>query len=295
MGLITAGFILQMVSYRLVEYFVTTTPTAAIPAGTQVVTPLSMRGIYEGALLIVGVGPDIEVVEVTSTTTGTFTATFANTHPATDPIFGATFSSGQPNTPMWSQSEMLGYLADVQNDFLAAVRPVYAIATQGLTVGRAAYPNPADAIRVERISVNGNELWNATQTDIDWQGGYSQRAGQQPQYWYQDKVGPFNFAVDPIPQSGFTARLFYSQSGSTSLGLLDTLTVPDLFWPALVWGVCGFALSRAGEQKDLSRSGYCQRKLTFWEILAGKFLDGLEARFVTPEETVEPMLSQMGK
>jgi hypothetical protein len=246
-------------------------------------------------MLIVGTVSNIEVVTVISVTSGTFTADFANAHLITDPIYGATFPSGQPNTPLWSQTEMLNYLVDVQNDFLAAVRPVYAIGTQTLSVGISTYPNPSNAIRVERISINGAELWNVTQTDIDWQGGYSPRAPQQPQNWYQDKVGAFNFAVDPIPQTGMTARLFYSQSGSTSLGLLSTLTVPDLFWPALCWGVLGNCYSKDGEVKDLSRSAYCQHKAVFWQLLASKFIDGLEARFTGPEETVEPMLSQMGK
>jgi hypothetical protein len=290
MGQINANFILGLVSYRLLEPVVNTNPSAPIATGIQMVTPLSMSGIYQGALLIVGTGVSIEVVDIISVTASTFTASFVNAHLATEPIYGATFPSGQPNTPLWSQEEMLQYLVDVQNDFLAAVRPVYKIATQTLSVGIAAYPNPADAIRVERLSINGTELWNATQTDIDWQGGYSARAGTQPQYWYQDKVGAFTFAVDPVPQTGYTARLFYSQSGSPTLGLLDTLTVPDLFWPALSWGVCGVALSKDGEQRDLSRSAIAQQKFTWWELLAGKFIDGIEARFMGKEETVEPLV-----
>ena len=298
MGLITAEFVLEQVSYRLLEQIVNATLNpvgGAILAGTRTVTPSNMTGIYAGAMVIVGTGTNIEVVTVISITSATFTAAFANGHPGTDPVSGATFSSGQPTTPLWSQEEMLDYLESVQNDFLCAVRPVYAIATQTLQVGIPSYPNPADAIRVERISVNGTELWNMTQTDIDWQGGYSPRAGQGPLNWYQDKVGPFNFAVDPIPQTGNTARIFYSQLGSTSLGLLSTLTVPDIFWPALSWGILSIALSKDGEVKDLGRSAIAQQKFRFWQILGLKFMEGLDARFKSPEETVEPLLAQMGK
>jgi hypothetical protein len=293
MGQITAGFILQMVSNSLVEWFVNTTLGTTIVAGIQTVAPPSMRGIYQGAMVIVGTGADIEQVTVSSVTASTFTADFLSAHPSTDPVTGATFSSGQPTTPLWTQQEMLSYLVDVQNDFLSAVRPVYKIATQTLSVGVAAYPNPSDAIRVERISVNGTELWDCTQTDIDWQGGYSSRAGQGPFYWYQDKVGPFNFAVDPIPQSGFPARIFYSQLGSTSLGLLSTLTAPDIFWHILKYGVLANAFSKDGEQRDLMRSAYCQQRFDFGCLISAKFLEGLEARFRGPEETVEPMLAMM--
>ena len=296
MGQITAEWLLEQVSYALIEVIVNTSLSAPVTAGIRTVTPLNMQGIYQGVMLVIGQGTQIEVVGVTSVTASTFTATFVNTHAGFGPaVVGATFSGGQPNTPLWSQQEMLDYLTSTQNEFLCAVRPVYAVATANLEVGIPSYPNPADAIRVERIAVAGTELWNVSQTDIDWQGGYSSRAGQQPQYWYQDKVGPFNFAVDPIPQVGAVAELFYSQLGSTSLGLLSTFTVPDLFWPALKWGTLAKALSKDGEQRDLSRSAYCQQKFTFWQILASKFMEGLESRFASAEETVEPVLAKMGK
>jgi len=293
MGLITAGWILQQVSNSLIEYYVNTTLGTTITSGIQTVVPPSMRGIYQGAMVIVGTGADIEVVTVTSVTASTFTATFANAHPNTDPVTGATFSSGQPNTPLWSQQEMLDYLVSAQNEFLCEVRPIYAIGTQVLSVGNAVYPNPADAIRVERISLNGTELWDCTQTDIDWQGGYNARAGQGPLNWYSDKVGPFNFAVDPIPQVGNTVRIFYSQSGSPSLGLLSTLTVPDIFWHILKYNCLAKCWSKDGETRDLSRSAYCDQRFRFGCLLASKLMDGVEARFRSPEETVEPLLSEM--
>jgi hypothetical protein len=240
--------------------------------------------------------PNTEVVTVISTTNSTFTATFLNGHSGTDTVTGETSSTALPDALLWTQEEMLSYLVSVQNDFLCAVRPVYAIATQLLTANNAIYPSPADAIRVERISINGTELWNMTQTDIDWQGGYSPRAGQGPFNWYQDKVGAFNFAVDPVPQVGNIARIFYSQLGSTSLGLLSTLTVPDIFWPAMKWGVLALALSKDGENKDLSRSAVCQNKFGWWCMLATKFLETLDMRFKAQEETVEPLLAgQMRK
>lgn len=295
MGLIKVEFLLEQCSYRLLEYVVNTTLGTTITAGIKTVAPPSMRGIYAGAMVIVGTGASIEVVTATSVTASTFTATFVNAHPSTDPVAGATFSSGQPTTPLWSQSEMLSYLADAQNDFLTAVRPVYAIATQAITPGNAIYPNPSNAIRVERISVNGTELYDTTQTDIDWQGGYSARAGQGPFFWYQDKVGAFNFAVDPIPQVGNTARIFYSVSGSPTLGLLDTLTTPDIFWHVLVYGTLATAFSKDGETKDLSRSAYCKQRFDFSCLLASKFMEGLATRFTGPEETFEPALASMGK
>jgi hypothetical protein len=49
---------------------------------------------------------------------------------------------------------MLQYLTEAQNSFLLAVQPIYAIATQALTMGRFIYPAPGDAIRMERVSIS---------------------------------------------------------------------------------------------------------------------------------------------
>jgi hypothetical protein len=290
MGLVNAEFILECVSASLVEYVVRTTlnPTN-ISAGTQAVTPGSMRGIYGGVQLVIA-GSNTEVITVISTTASTFTATFADSHLSTDTVTGATFSSGQPNTPLWNQAEMLSYLALAQNDFLLAVRPVYAVTPQNISTGVSIYPAPTNAIRIERISQDGSELYNVSQTDIDWQGGYNSRDITQPQYWYQDKVGPLNFGIDPIPQVDDTLRVFYSQSASTSLGLLTPFVVPDLFWPALKYYVLAKSWSKDGEQRDLTRSAYCEKRFIFWQILAGKFVSGLDARLIGKEETVEPVL-----
>jgi hypothetical protein len=58
-----------------------TTVTAAVSAGSQIVTPANMAGITTGQLLTVDPdGPLTEQVTVTGTTSTTFTATFANGH-----------------------------------------------------------------------------------------------------------------------------------------------------------------------------------------------------------------------
>lgn len=58
----------------------TDTGSAAIGAGVQVVTPASMAYITVNSVLIVDVGPNSEVITVTSVTATTFTATFAIAH-----------------------------------------------------------------------------------------------------------------------------------------------------------------------------------------------------------------------
>src|SRR5208282_6189905 len=158
MGLLLPINTLIDISYSLVEDVVNTqvNPSGvAVAPGIQTVTPGSMLAIYQGAQLVCGTGADIEVIVVLSTTTATFSANFANTHPANDSLIGATFPSGQGDSiPLWTQSEMLSYLSEAQNSFLLAVQPIYAIGTQALTMGRFIYPQPSDAIRMERVSIS---------------------------------------------------------------------------------------------------------------------------------------------
>jgi hypothetical protein len=298
MGLLTPLQILLNTSYALVEDVVNTqvNPTGApIVGGITTVTPGSMVGIYPTALLVCGTGGAQEIIFVISTTASTFTANFLNAHAVTDVLLGATFPSGQPDHPTYTQAGMLAYLSEAQNTFLLRVRPIYAIGTQALTVGNRIYPCPADSIRVERVSVNAVELWDATETDLDWQDSAWQTTPAQPRYWYQDKVGVQNFGVGPPPQVGNTARIFYSQRGSPSLGFLDPLLVPDVMAYALKYGVLAYAFDAASEQRDPARAAYCQKRFDFICLLAQKFMEGIGGRLKMKEEGVEPALEAMAK
>lgn len=296
MGVILPVHILTDVSFALVEDVVNTTlnPLGGnVAAGVNVVTPGSMAGIYEEALLVIGAGGTIEVVQVVSVTASTFTANFLKAHAAADPVFAPTFPSGQTDHPLFTQTEMLGYLAERQNEFLMRVRPVYADNQDDpieITAGTRIYAAPDDAIRMERVSIEGKELYETTQTDLDWKERTWQNSARGPRYWYQDKVGVQQFGLGPPPKVGAEARVFYSQRGGTALDFLTPLTVPDIMTYALKWGVLGMALSKDGEQRDDARAKYCQQRFDFTAFLAGKFMDGIMARFKQAEETVEPLV-----
>jgi hypothetical protein len=413
MGVLLPINLLMDVSYSLIEDVVNTkvNPSGgAVASGIQTVTPGSMLAIYAGAQLVCGTGSDIEVIDVLSVTSSTFSADFANAHAPTDPLIGATFPSGQGDSiPLWTQSEMLQYLSEAQNSFLLAVQPIYTIGTQPLTMGRFIYPQPSDAIRMERVSIaelnaiqpvvlldstgqawqiivsndgtslgaekvagsaptfillgdtqstniwevgvettgqlavlaqavpqsvpltllvsaNGTvyslqvatsgttqdlvttlssasaagyassvELWDETETSLDWlETNWQSQTGQSnPSYWFQDKVGVGNFGVGPPPQVGSTARIFYSQRGSPSLGFLTPYLLPDVMTPALRWRVLSLALSKDGEQRNVELSRWAAQWFDMWCIVARKYLAGMTARFNMASETVEPLLAEM--
>jgi hypothetical protein len=304
MGVILANDILQDVGYALIEIVVNTTLNpggATVTPGIQTVTPANMAGIYAGAQIVVGSNGAAaqEVVTVTSVTAFTFTATFVNSHPNLEPISGCTFSSGVPTYPMFTQSEVLGYMADSQNDFLLQVRPVYAIAPLAITVGRKVYPAPADAIRIERASIvntvatpkSAVELWNTTQTDLDlenagWPGD------QGPSSWYQDQLTYQTIGFGPPPNVGNTVTLMYSQKAVAPLGLLSTFLVPDPMTIAIKWRTLALCLSKDGEMRDPARAAFAQAMYDLLVKISQKFMSGIDARMTAAEETVEPLAAQ---
>lgn len=148
--------IMERISYALIEKIVNTTATSISGSnpGVTVFSPVSMSGIYTGALLILDTGSNQEVVSVSSTTTSTFTATTTLAHSIGIAVVGATFPSGQTDAPLFTQSEIIGYINDAQTDFLLDVRPLYEVQTVPVTTAQRFYGQPADCIRPERIAIN---------------------------------------------------------------------------------------------------------------------------------------------
>src|ERR1700683_181112 len=282
---LTFETILEDCSYVLVEKIVSTTLGTAIPAGAATVTPASMTAIYAGALLIVGVGASVEVVTVTSTTLTSLTAGFANAHLATDPVIGATFSSGQnTDAPLFYQNEMILYLSEVQNDFLLKVRPIYAVSNQNTTVGQQVYPQPIRCIRMERIAINPNptgngvtmDLYETSQASLDLSNPSWQGTQGIPQQWFRDRVDTGNFGVYPIPSATFSMEQWYSYRGSvTGNTLTTTLLVPDVFRQFMDFGVLARCFSKDGETRSPDRAIYFQKRYDLGVVLAQKLMTSL--------------------
>ena len=290
----TVEQLLEDVSLVLIENPVNTTLNpagGAILSGINTVTPGSMLGIYAGALLIIGTDGTQEIISVTSTTTATFTATFMNGHGANDAVVGATFPSGQPDHALFTQAEMIQYLADVQNDFLLKVRPVYVIGTVAMTTGIPTATLPSDCIRLERASLEGIELPTISEADAAWiNPGYG---GTGPNYVYQDGLQTQVIGLLPPPQVNDALEVFYSQRASTALTLTTTLLVPDVMTFILKYGVLERAWSKDGEVRDSDRAQYCQKMYVLWIKVVSKFMQGTLDRLKRDEETVEPVLKEM--
>ena len=302
MGAVIANDILIDVGLSLLEPMVNTTLNPAggsLGPGIATATPGSMVGIYAGAIIAVGANgaSGQEAVTVTSVTSTTFTATFVNAHPNTEPITGMTFVSGIPESTLFNQAEVLGYMTDAQNDFLLKVRPIYTTAPLALTVGKKLYPAPADSIRVERVSIvnaaapSAVELYNTSQTDLDLLE-YSWNADGGPTAWFQDQINTQTLGFGPPPRVGNTATVFYSQSAPTTLGILSTFLLPDPMTVAVKWRTLAVCYSKDSEMRDPKKAAFAQQLYEMLVLICQKFMAGIDARMRTKEEMVEPLAAQ---
>ena len=303
-GLLIVNDLLTDVSFALVEPVVSTIlNTPVVVAGINTITPLSMVGICAGSEMIIRSSvldapnqPD-EAVLVTSTTATTYTASFLYPHVATDAVQGAMFPSGQLDHPLFNQQEMFKYVIDVQNDFLLKVKPLYVVGTVNLTTNQPTYPVPTDSIQIERIAVEGRELYNVAQSDVDWVDPAWMQLSIKVDSWYQDNLNFATFGISPPPPTNLVAELFYSQKLplNTTITVLSPLLVPDVMVWILKYGILARAWSKDGEQRDLARAAAAQQIYDMFVLVSQKFLMGVAARMNRSDETVEPVISAMKK
>ena len=290
------------IGYALLQTPVNTTLGTNVSAGIATASPGSMVGIYMGAILVVGANgnADQEAVTVASVTSSTFTATFANAHPNTDPILTATFPSGQTDNYLFTQAEVLGYLTDAHQDFLLKVRPIYATGSVTLQVGKKVYAAPSNSIRVEHASIvnttatppTAQHISNVAQTDLDLMQYAWEQSSDRTEYWFQDQINTQTIGFGPIPQVGNNVSLFYSQNAITALTLTSNFLVPDPMTVALKWRVLSVCYSKDGEMRDPRKAAFAQQFYDMLVLASQKFMAGVSARAKTEEETVEPLAMQ---
>ncbi len=146
------------VSLHLCQPAVYQALASPITAGAGVTaTVTTTAAMYPGAQLLAGASgaSDTEVITILSVPNGTqFTANFANNHAAAEPVWGATFPVQYQTDPIFTQSEMLGYLSRAQNEFLVAVPCFYQRFFQSLTANIIIQSLPANAILLDRIAAS---------------------------------------------------------------------------------------------------------------------------------------------
>lgn len=302
MGNIIANDILTWCSQTLIEPNVNTTLGTTVTPGSNTVTPGSMTAIYVGAQLIVDVGASQEVITVTAvnnaaetSTPVSFTAVFANSHSGSAQLVGATFPSGQPPMFLFTQAEMVSYLLNAQQDYLLRVRLLITVTTMAYSQSVRFYTQPATTIRLERIArQTGNDsvtseptyldLFNTSASDLDMIVQNWTLDTGDPTNWFQDSLNQSMFGVYPLPMPGGEFEIWFSDSGATSLAINSTLSVPDIFTPALKYKVLQMAFSKDGEQRDAQRAKFCEEMYKMWVMMGVKFIRGVMASMEENQE-----------
>lgn len=126
-----------------------------IPTAAPAPLPAT-HNLYPGARVVVGwhtpAAEEITVLSVLSATT--FTCNLVNSHAAGAVVFGATFPTQQPTDPIFTQAEVIDYLAQAQNSFLTKVPLVFQfLPYQEVTVGLPFQTLPSTVIELERVAV----------------------------------------------------------------------------------------------------------------------------------------------
>lgn len=276
--------LLNLISNVLVEPVVSTTLGTTVTAGSQTVTPGSMEAIYQGAQVIVGTGGTQEVIVVTAVTGTTFTATFANAHAGTEALFGATFPVAQTNNPFFVQSEILSQVSDAQNVFLTRAPIVVNDITQAFASAQKTSPIPSDCIQLQRVSVNGKNLWEQSQSGLDLLNKYWQQANPTtPDVWFEDRVGFQMYGVSPVPLNVFTAELVYAQRDSELLAMNEGFLLPDPFLHYVMYGALSELFGKDGEQRDPARQQYCGQRFNLGVQVGQRIYDNIMAQNTVAE------------
>lgn len=155
-GYRTAGDVLCEMSLHLLQEIVLTTTSAPVVAGSQTVPVGSTTAMYVGAEVAVEPYTALaEVVTIAAVSPGvSFTAVFANAHASGVQVIGATFPTQEQTDPIFTQSEMLGYLSRANNEYLSKCPVSYALAAQNLTFGQVYQNTPNTCIEINRIAVS---------------------------------------------------------------------------------------------------------------------------------------------
>jgi hypothetical protein len=153
-GYRNANSVLCEISLHLLDVICNTNLTAGISTGVQIALVNSTVGLYIGALVVVDTGTSSqEIVFVTAVVPDvSFTATFANAHLTGASVLGGTFPSQQPTDPLFTQSEILGYLARAQNEYLARVPFTFDFFDQEAFLNLIFQATPANCIEISRIA-----------------------------------------------------------------------------------------------------------------------------------------------
>lgn len=275
-GFRNVNSLMMEISLHLVEQIVNTAVISGpITAGLQTVTLALAEYIYVGAQLLVtqsdGTQPSAITVASVNPGAHTITANFTSSYFADAIIQGATFPSQHPTDPLFTQSEILGYIARAQNEFLSRVPIIFQfLSGYMIQPGTLNQTVPGNAIELERVAILTGEYQGADQGEGPYGGGaipvrlyevsqqqvamrdpnwQNNTSNPTPTVWYEDRQGAYGWGVAGIPQAEFPTELIYSIRDDEILLISDGFLVPDAFLHFVKYRVLMYVWQKTGEQQ----------------------------------------------
>lgn len=161
---------------------------------------------------------------------------------------GATWPTG-----MWTQVEVVGYLNQRQNRFLAATGLFWTRTETAITTGQAAQANPASWVATVFVAYKTGaglyrELPKLDAFELDlilptWPGA----SAAAPKGYYEVDGATLTTFVAPIPTDGGSALERYYVALGTALGVAgQNFSVADEFVPTIKYGALADMFSKVG-------------------------------------------------
>jgi hypothetical protein len=263
-GFLLANDLLSDVSYSLIQPIVSQVFPVNIIAGEHTIA-VGDPSIYVGCQLVVSpLTSNIEVVTVSAVTSGSFTATFLNPHYAGEGIRGATFPVRQPSDPLFTQPEMLAYLASACSDFLTDCPLVYAIGSATIPATQQNAALPSDCMVPMRIATNNYPLRETSQANLDiYDYRWAQQSASAPFAYFRDKIPMQQFGIFPRQNNAVPCEIIYQQRMSETIGLGDGFLIPDPFLIYVRHRVLSFCYSKDGECRQPALARYWDSRYQF--------------------------------
>lgn len=265
-GIRTPCDLLMEISYHLIEQVVNATITTFRQGGFGdggfgtggyggpngfVIGVNDLTGFYVGAQVVVGWNlPTAEVgnvIFVNYTTKEVSIEPLLNAHSIGETILAPTFPTQAPTDPLWTQTEMLGYVARAQNEFLIKCPIIYQILTDQhvFNIGQQFQTYPQNFIELERVALQVGRVSYPIATITRTLGGFIQAtmAGpcpltSQELIYVTDVADPSfnsistaNSSLFPIVVAG-GGQVIWSQPGpnaSSTGGTINVLLYPRLY------------------------------------------------------------------
>jgi hypothetical protein len=174
----------------------------------------------------------------------------------------------------WSRTEMLGYLNYAERNFLLLSGiwktdiSIVAAPGSGLIFNR-----PANTVDIDRVGFNGKHLHRQTSLNFELEDrNWRLNSTGAPDYWHEDNISNSQFELNKIPAAGGTLRIFADYLPDPYLTVFEDLHLKDCWEPYLRWKVLSLALSKDGEDQDLGRSNYAQKRYGVGIMLARRLI-----------------------